>query len=174
MNKARRKPNREAGLLLALLLAVTTLAVAGRASVPVARDLAADGRLAAERRLPILLVVAASDCAYCIQLEEDFLIPMLISGDYDDRVIIRKIEIDQANLLRDFDGRLVTTSELADRYRASLTPTLLFLDPQGRELVERMVGLTTPDFFGGYLDQAIDAARENLRARPSPPSAATP
>jgi len=165
VNKARGKPNRGPGLLLALLLALAPLACATGPTVPLASDLAADGRLAAERRLPILLVVAASDCPYCVQLEEDFLKPMLISGDYDDRVIIRKIEIDQADLLRDFDGRLVTPSELADRYRASLTPTMLFLDPQGRELVERMVGLTTPDFFGGYLDQAIDAAREALRAR---------
>ncbi len=165
MNKARGKPDTGPGLLLALLLALTPLACATGPTVPLARDLAADGRLAAERGLPILLVVAASDCPYCIRLEEDFLKPMLISGDYDDRVIIRKIEIDRGGLLRDFDGRMVTASELAERYRASLTPTLLFLDPEGRELVERMVGLTTPDFFGGYLDQAIDAAGETLRAR---------
>ena len=44
-----------------------------------------------------------------------------------------------------------------------MTPTLLFVDSQGRELAERMVGVTTLEFYGGYLDQAIDASSDKLR-----------
>ena len=47
-----------------------------------------------------------------------------------------------------------------------MTPTLLFVDGSGQELTERMVGVTTLDFYGGYLDLALDRARANLSNRP--------
>ncbi|WJW75593.1 thioredoxin family protein [Thiohalobacter sp. IOR34] len=152
-------------LLLGWLLAAAAAAADGPPQAPLASDLQRDARLARERRIPILLAVEASHCGYCRLLESDFLVPMLISGDYDDRVLIRRIDIDAAELLTDFDGRRITPQTLAERYGVSFTPTLLFLDAEGRELTERMVGLTTPDFFGGYLDQAIDAALRALRGR---------
>ena len=45
-----------------------------------------------------------------------------------------------------------------------MTPTLLFLDPDGTEIVPRIVGVNTVEMFGFYLDRAIDAARERLVA----------
>lgn len=40
---------------------------------------------------------------------------------------------------------------------------MLFLDPQGRELTDRMVGINTLEFYGGYLDQNIDTALSRVR-----------
>lgn len=88
---------------------------------------------------------------------------MLRSGDYTQRVIILEIHSDNYAQLRDFDGQMITTEALARRYRASFAPTVVFLDYQGKELVERLIGITTRDFYGGFLDEAIEQASQRLR-----------
>ncbi len=128
-------------------------------------------RQAETGQLPILIEFSSSYCSYCEQLEEDFLKPMLISGDYSDRVIIRKLDIDAADYLVDFDGGRISAEDFADRYDVSLTPTVVLLGPQGVELTEKLIGLTTPDFYGGYLDAAIDASLGHMRNHAQPSTA---
>lgn len=152
--------------VLAFALALPLLVGAGAGPAPrveESRDLAADGRLARSQQLPILLAVMSNSCDYCEQLEEDFLKPMLISGYYQDRILIRKVIIDEGNRLTYFDGTSLDTDQLASRYRVRVVPTLLFLDSAGNELAERMVGINTPEMYGGYLDQNIDAALSRVR-----------
>lgn len=132
-------------------------------AVPQAVDLHADARAAELRGLPILLVFASETCPYCIQLENDYLKPMLASGDYTDRLLIRKVLIRDTRTVTDFDGTAVEAGVVARRYGVDLVPTLVFVDAQGRELAERLVGLGSTDFYWGYLLQGIDAASARLR-----------
>lgn len=150
-------------LLLSTLLA-STCAHAASAVVSEAEDLAALGDRARAARVPILLVVSQADCPYCELLKREVLRPMLVSGQYEGRVLIRELFIDSELPVRDFDGQAVSPDALARRYRARLTPTLLFLDHGGRELTERMIGINTLDFYGYYVDAAIGAARRRLGA----------
>lgn len=131
--------------------------------VPVADNLQEDGRQAIARQLPILLAFSADDCSYCELLEEDFLQPMLLSGEYRDRVIIRKLILDNGSYVEDFSGRQTEATRLSDQYRVFVTPTILFVDGHGRELAERMVGINTPELFGGYLDACIETALAGIR-----------
>lgn len=131
--------------------------------VPLAIDLNREGRQARQACIPLLLEFAAEHCEYCTLLEEEILNPTLLNRDYDQRVLMRKLVIDGSSKIRDFNATPVSTTELASRYRVFVTPTLLFVDSQGRELAERMVGVMTLEFYGGYLDQAIDASSEMLR-----------
>ncbi|MFO7603607.1 MAG: thioredoxin family protein [Gammaproteobacteria bacterium] len=131
--------------------------------LPVFTDLAAVAAQAQERRLPVLLMFSMDGCGYCRVVEEDFLKPMLRSGDYRDRVIIGMIKLDSYQSLRDFDGDEVSAADLASRYRASLTPTVVFVDPEGRELAPRVIGMTTVYFYGGDLDDGINAALQKMR-----------
>jgi len=131
--------------------------------VPLAIDLNGEGRQAEQACIPLLLEFAAEYCEYCVLLEEEILNPTLLNRDYDQRVLMRKLVIDRSSKLRDFNATAVTSAELAIRYRVFVTPTLLFVDSQGRELAERMVGVVTLEFYGGYLDQSIDASSEMLR-----------
>lgn len=152
--------------VLAFALLMPLLAGAGRIHTPqvdLSRDLAADAQLARTQRLPILLVFTTEYCDYCEMLEEDFLQPMLISGHYQDKVLIRKVVASADQSLIDFDGARVDTDTLARRYRVRVYPTLLFLDSTGRELAERLVGINTPEFYGGYLDDNIDVALSRVR-----------
>ncbi len=158
--KHNRRKWATAGLVAAM---VATAAGTFAAGIPLARDLALAGYQAEHACIPLLLEFAADDCDYCALLEEEVLNPTLLDLDYEQRVLMRKLVLDRDIRLRDFAGKPVYASDLANRYRVFVTPTLLFVDRQGRELAERMVGVTTLEFYGGYLDQALDAAQEKLR-----------
>jgi thioredoxin-related protein len=127
-------------------------------------DLQAVGQEAKQRQLPILIMFSRQGCPYCDVVREEFLKPMLRSGDYTDRVIMLEIHSDGHAQLRDFDGTIIKAEALAHRYRASFAPTVVFLNYQGKELVERLIGITTRDFYGGFLDEAIDRSLQRVRS----------
>ncbi|HSH31005.1 MAG TPA: thioredoxin fold domain-containing protein [Thiohalobacter sp.] len=150
------------GLLLLWLLGQGVAGAGTRPEVQEVQSLAQATREAAARGLPLLLAFSSRHCAYCDQVEQDFLVPMLISGDYEDRVLIRKLNIDAGIMVGDLQGEIRPARRIADEYGVDMTPTLLFLGPDGEELAKRVVGLLTPDFYGGYIDRGIDTARAAL------------
>lgn len=122
----------------------------------------------------LLLEFSASYCGYCKVLERSYLKPMLTDPLYTGKVLIRKIDIDSAKPLIDFDGKEISVSDFMLRYKAGrLTPTMIFLDQTGNEVAERMIGFNTPDFFGAYLDQAIDKGVETIRKEEDSPKETT-
>jgi thioredoxin-related protein len=135
---------------------------ASEVEIPVLQDLRADGQTSQQKQLPIVVLFSATHCGYCSIIKEEFLRPMLISGDYTDKAMIRVIEIDSSDDLVDLNGQSISAEAFADRYDIYLTPTLAFFDAQGNELAPRIVGVTTVDYYGGYLDEAIDASRQRL------------
>ena len=150
-------------LFVAASLWLAINALRADVTVPVAADLQQLGDQALSRELPILLTFTSLICSYCELLEEDFLQPMLLSGEYRDRVMIRKLELGPGTSVTDFNGKKIMASELSSRYRVFVTPTLLFVDGNGKELAERIVGINTPELFGGYLDDCIKTALLHLR-----------
>ena len=126
-------------------------------------DLQALGQRARAVGVPILLMFASEDCHYCERLEAEVLGPMKFAGEDPQRVLLRKIMLETPRPLRDFQGREVEAGELAAAYRADVVPTLYLLDAEGRALVPKIVGYTSPDFYPAYLDQAIDVARTLMR-----------
>ena len=132
-------------------------------SISEVRDFSEIAREIGDKRLPLVLMFSADHCGYCVQLENDFLIPMQISGDYVDRALIRKMDIGYGNTVRDFNGERMDASDFAQRYNVSVTPTVVFLDAMGNQLAVKQVGLTTPDFYGGFLDESIATALDILR-----------
>ncbi len=126
-------------------------------------DLQALGRIAREASVPILLMFASEDCHFCERLEAEVLGPMKLVGDDPRRVLLRKVMLEAADSLYDFQGRKIDTDELARRKKVGMVPTVYLVDGDGRELVPRIVGYTSPDFYPAYLDQAIDVARVLLR-----------
>ena len=140
------------------LLWLLTTALRAEVEVPVARNLHTDGQLAHNKQLPILLTFSADECSYCELLEEEFLQPMLLGGEYRDKIIIRKLVLDNGSRVSDFSGQQIDATRLSDRYRVYVTPTMLFIDENGTELAERMVGINTLELFGGYLDDCIETA----------------
>jgi thioredoxin-related protein len=132
--------------------------------IPAAADLAADGREAARRRVPLLLAVTRIECGYCAILKREILIPMVIAGDHPERVLIRELNLDSTEPLTGFDGRPASCWSVASGYEALFSPTVLLVGPDGTELADRIVGLNTPEMYGWYLDRAIEAATRTLAA----------
>jgi len=126
-----------------------------QAGVPLAQDLGEAGRRAEQFCAPVLLEFAAESCDYCILLEREILGPTLLD---------RKILIDDGGMLRDFDNRSISAARIAGRYKVWVTPTVLFVDRNGKEIAERLVGFSSVDFYGGYLDAALDQSRQRLQA----------
>ena len=131
-------------------------------------DLQALGRIVYEAGVPILLMFASEDCHFCERLEAEVLGPMTLAGDDPRRVLLRKVMLETPDSLRDFQGREISADELARRKGVGMVPTLYLLDGNGRELVPKIVGYTSPDFYPAYLDQAIDVARARLRQSKAP------
>ncbi|MEE9444403.1 MAG: thioredoxin fold domain-containing protein [Cocleimonas sp.] len=114
--------------------------------------------------LGLVLMLHAEHCPYCALMESDILSPMVKSKEYDKKVLIRKLQIDEARDIIDFAGETVEPSDLSDQYQAPLTPTLVFLDYKGNEKVKQMVGINTVELFGAYLDIEIDKLKNNIDA----------
>ncbi|MEJ2140890.1 MAG: thioredoxin fold domain-containing protein [Gammaproteobacteria bacterium] len=152
-------------LLLSTWLLVAHVAMAGDLpQLKETHDLYTLGEKANKKDLPILVMFSQTGCAYCVVLEDQYLRPMLKSGDYRDKVIIRKVKIDGFDTLRNFDGSEIEASDFAGKYRAYVTPTMVFLDHNGNELTSRLMGVGTEGFFAAEIDQAIDTSLNRLRS----------
>ncbi|MBD3670133.1 MAG: thioredoxin fold domain-containing protein [Gammaproteobacteria bacterium] len=153
-------------VLAVSLFAILAFAGVGNSattSLPLTTDLQADGQLALKKQLPILIVFTAEHCAYCEALESEQLRPMMISGEYDDKVIIRNLRIDTFDDVVNFDGKDIPAETLAQKHSVWVTPTIMFFDHQGNTLAPKIIGYNTPSMFGGYLDERIDASRQMMR-----------
>jgi thioredoxin-related protein len=161
---------RAVGRIAAALILAWALALPAMAQpLPPARDLRSDGHDAASRQVPVLLFFSREDCPYCRRALREFFLPMQRSGDYAQRVIFRQVEVDQGLGLVAFDGSRTTHAAFAAAYGAHFTPTVIVVDEKGQPLARPIVGLLTPDFYGAYLDEAIDQGGAKMRARRAAP-----
>lgn len=155
---------------IALLLGLYMIPLAGNHAqaqeiqLQTVTDLESLGEQAQDQELPILIMFSQEECPYCTIMEENYLRPMLLSGQYKDKVIIRKVKIDDYKTLTDFNGKRIEPEDLPSRYRAWVTPTLIFINGQGKEIAPKLVGIGTEGFFAGDIDTAIEAALTHLRS----------
>ncbi len=131
--------------------------------LPAAADLASTADDAHARGVPIVLMVSSTACAYCARLRTEVFGPMLRFKPDAERVSFIELLLDVDEEILDFDGRPVSSGVLSRRYDAVLTPTVLFLAPDGTELAERMVGVQNFDFYPWYFDQRVELATERLK-----------
>jgi len=148
--------------LLGAVLLLGSVLAAAQETIPDADNLQRLGGEVRNGGTPLVLVIWAHDCPYCRVLDEQVLRPLQASGELTGRALLRKIDLDGTGL-RDFDGLQIDGWNFAGRYHAQLTPTVLFLDADGNELTERMIGINSVDFYPVYLDRAIDMAVKRLR-----------
>jgi thioredoxin-related protein len=110
--------------------------------------------------VPILVEFSTPWCRYCEALEQQVLKPLIISEQYDKRIIIKKFEINTYSSITGFDGKRYRSDEISRSYGVDLYPTLVFFDANGREISRRIVGITVLDYVAEELEQAIDVAIE--------------
>jgi len=117
-----------------------------------------DGQESIDEQRPIMIFVTQHGCQYCQLLRLQVLYPMIRGGELNAKAILREVSLDDGDSIVDFSGDSISGSEFAERYSAELTPTLLFLDGNGREVAGRIVGISNIEYYGFYMDKAIDSA----------------
>lgn len=123
-----------------------------------------DSDEAKKKQLPILMMFSMNHCGYCIQVEEDFLKPMLRNAEYNGKVIMRKVRIDSTETLRDFNDKVREPGEFSEDYNVSMVPTVVLVDAHGKRLAPSIIGLANAHYYGGELDEAIDSSLLRMRA----------
>jgi thioredoxin-related protein len=153
-------------LLLAPAMAIAAVAGAEpRTEIPLAFDLRADGRVARERKLPIVILFSLPGCPYCEIVRRSHLAPMLRDPREAARAIIRQIDIDGEQSITGFAGERVTHVQIAKAHGVRAVPVVAFWDGDGKPIAEPLSGMLLPDFYSAYLDAALEAARARLAAR---------
>ncbi|MDH5191061.1 MAG: thioredoxin fold domain-containing protein [Gammaproteobacteria bacterium] len=131
--------------------------------LPYAKNLQITAEDAIKQRLPIMIMFVTDDCPYCKTAKEEFIRPMILSGEYDDKVLIRLIEIDRTDEIIDFLGKHTTMVDFASKHKAHFTPYVKFFDGKGNEIAKPIIGITNKDYYGMFIDDAIESALEKLR-----------
>jgi hypothetical protein len=91
-----------------------------------------------------------------------YLEPLVVDSRYPG-IVVRELEIDSSAEVRDFNGNTTTMEQLAGQYQVTLVPTVMVFLPGGKQVGETLLGFTTEDFYGAYLDQAIADGMETIR-----------
>lgn len=128
--------------------------------LPTPRSLRAAAQAVAERGEPLVVMTTLQGCAYCELVRNSYLHPLMREG----KAFAVQLDVqDRATAIQDFGGTTTTPAALAEAWKARFTPTLMFFGPDGRERAERLVGVSSTDFYGQYLEQRLDAARQGLK-----------
>lgn len=154
--------------LLPILLALAGLpahAATAPNDISVARDLRHDGQLAQHQGVPVLIVFTRPDCAYCDRVIDYYLMPMQRNPNHANTVLIRRLDITSTRKLIDFDGKPTMESRFAKSLKVAFAPTVMVFTPHGKPAARPLVGLGPEDYYGGFLDQAIDTARKKSGGR---------
>lgn len=151
--------------LRVICLVLTSALLLGAAPVedlPLAVDLRADARTARAERLPIVLFFYSRSCPFCREVETLYLKPLQKDNLKSRRFLLRRIETGEQQALIDFDGTKTDFRSFAQQQKVMLVPHLRFFGPDGERLAADLVGLASRDFYGGYLEDAIEEARAKL------------
>lgn len=145
--------------LAALSLLAASYADAATAHLPPATDIAAQSAAAAKRGEPLVVLVSLPGCTYCEAVRRNYLAPQVAAGEID----AREIDMTADTPVRDADGSMTTARQWARARNISVAPTVLFLGRDGRNAASPLRGMQ-PDFYGAYLERAIDEARAKIAA----------
>ncbi len=151
--------------LFALLIATATgcWSAPHDAGLPVPQDFTAEAGEARDKQVPVLVLFMSEGCTYCETALEDFLLPMQRDSEFRGKVILRQIETDSGDALIDFEGNATTYKRFSARHGVSVVPNVTLFDSSGQVLT-RIEGLLTADFYYGFLVQAIDESLEQIKS----------
>ena len=125
-----------------------------------------DATSSRDLELPIIVFVTQQGCQFCAALRRQVLYPMIRAGELSGKAIIREVSLDSGFTLQDFNGNEISGKRFSTGYAAVVTPTLLFLDASGKEIAEKMVGISNIEFYSFYLSKSIESASEHLKKNP--------
>ena len=138
-----------------------------------AADLVEESRQAACNGQPLVVMFGSSSCPYCSVVRSLYLAPLEEDPRYPG-ILVRELGTDSPAEVRDFSGNKTTMNQIASSYGIFLVPTVVVFGPDGKQVGKPLVGLSTEDFYGFYLDEAILAGIAAVKQRSSGEPSAVP
>jgi hypothetical protein len=126
-----------------------------------APDLTRDARESAARRIPIVILYSLPGCAHCEILRRSHLAPL--AAQKPARAIVRQINLQSTVPLRDFAGNATTHANFVKVRAVSFAPIVQVLDHTGKLIADPLVGSMLADFYGAYLEDALQKAEAAVR-----------
>ena len=130
-----------------------------------ADNLAQAAATAKSRRTPVLIAFMQESCPYCAIARRDYLIPLQSAPQWQNRVLIREIDVDRSTVMRDFSGTETTHRAYARSLGIKRVPTLIVFDADGQPVAPPISGLLSEDFYQLYIEQAIEAGLARMQSR---------
>ncbi len=155
----RRRHWLHLGMGSALALRLNPLAAAP-ATLPLAASLQEELAAALKAGQPLVLMVSLDGCPFCRIAREHYLAPLRV----EQGLHVVQVNMQHKTLVRDLSGQNKTHEQLISELKVSVAPTVIFYGRQGAEVAERLVGLSSEDFYGAYLEQRLATAKARVRA----------
>ncbi len=125
------------------------------------------GERACKENKVMVVMISRESCPYCVKLKKLVFVPEVKHGELNSKWLLRELLIDSGETHIGFDGKEIESVDYARSIKATLTPTVLFLDKDGKEIGKRIVGTGgTIDFYDFYLKRSINEALENQACSP--------
>lgn len=107
---------------------------------------------------PLIVMFSLPNCPFCEKLRRTQY-QFLAKEGY----VVQQIEITSRASVTGFDGMPTTGVQLARQFGIQLAPTVLFFGPGGKEIGERITGAPTADFYGAFIDRALQESAQALK-----------
>ena len=153
-NFTRRSFQIRFGAIVAGLYSLDALSAFLR-EIPTAKSLQTEISTALKVASPLLVFVSLDNCPFCKIARENYLLPLL------NEQFIPMVQVNFRNLTAVVDARgiAMTQDRLIRTWGVKVAPTVLFLGKDGKEIAPRLIGGSTSDFYGAYLDDRIRIAQ---------------
>jgi thioredoxin-related protein len=149
-------------LIIVFILFSQVLCADGYERLLYLKDFQKLGQRACQEHKAMVVMISRESCPYCIKLKKQIFIPEVKHGELNDKWLLRELRIDGGMTHIDFNGNKVNSVDYARSIKATLTPTVLFLDKNGTEVGERIIGIGGAlEFYDFYLKKSINQALEN-------------
>jgi thioredoxin-related protein len=133
-------------------------------SLSAATDWELVGEDARARGLPVMVVVTGDDCGHCARMRREFLSDPAVQTLLGDRAVTHEFHRDTGGKINDFDGERLRARLFLSRYGIFATPTLLFLDAEGRPLAPALVGYSEAQAYRQLVAARLSRAQATLDA----------
>ncbi len=123
--------------------------------IPEAKSLQAEISAALKAGYPLLVFVSLDNCPFCKIAKNNYLVPLM----NEQSVPIVQVNFRHATPVVDWHGKTLSHEQLIRTWAVKVAPTVLFFGKNGREVAPRLIGSSTSDFYGSYLEDRIRTAK---------------
>lgn len=132
------------------------------AELPPGDNLARDGQMALQRRVPLIILFSLPGCSWCETVRRNYLLPLWLDDKAGQRPLAREVDMSSTVPLRGINGEASSGRALAKQYGIRVAPSVLLIDGRGRQLTPVLEGGDVSGMYGAFLEDRLADARRAL------------